>query len=192
MLQNSKTTSARGQHPPPPGRHFLSLCLYKQFNAAFSFLGDCLGRLRAHGSQELHGNGPDCSRRAGLDQHGDGLVQAVPHLLSGRLQHRTAYPTSFPVFSREFNEPVLFLKTSQTRKRRLKIYREKRKNALSYHGFWSHDLYIFHVFPSCHQSSSFRKKKKPCLLTIFNVSLPQSKGMQCRRRKNVIFLGGGI
>uniref|UniRef100_A0A8C8ATI0 Regulating synaptic membrane exocytosis 3 n=1 Tax=Otus sunia TaxID=257818 RepID=A0A8C8ATI0_9STRI len=45
--------------------------------------GDRLGRLRAHGPQVLHGDGPDRLGGARPLQRGRGLVQTLPHLLAG-------------------------------------------------------------------------------------------------------------
>ncbi|XP_077644576.1 regulating synaptic membrane exocytosis protein 3 isoform X2 [Lonchura striata] len=69
--------------------------------------GDRLGRLRAHGPQVLHGDGPDHPGGAGSLQRCLGLVQTLPHLLPGRLQHRTPDPPPLPVLPGELHQPLL-------------------------------------------------------------------------------------
>lgn len=69
--------------------------------------GDCLGGLWAHGPQVLHGHGPDRAGGAGPVQPRGWVVQTLPHLLAGRLQHRTSDSPPLPVLPGELHQPFL-------------------------------------------------------------------------------------
>lgn len=64
--------------------------------------GHCLGRLRTHGPQILHGSSSDTVRRAGPVQHGDWLVQALPSFLAGGPNSGPTDKKSFPILTGQF------------------------------------------------------------------------------------------
>lgn len=55
----------------------------------------------------LHGRGPHPAGGAGFDEHGDWLVQAVPHLLHGGPHDGASNPTLVPALPGEHGGTML-------------------------------------------------------------------------------------
>lgn len=73
-----------------------------------SSIGDRLGKLWTHGPQMLHGCGPYLMWGAGFVQHGNWLVQAVPHLLHGGPNDGPVDPAFLPALSGEHRWTMLW------------------------------------------------------------------------------------
>lgn len=88
----------------------MSVCLHDGTNIVLIFIlptDHRVGGLRPHGSQVFHGRGPDTSRRTGAVQHGDRMVQTLPHVLPRRPDLGPSDEKSVPVISGEFNGTFL-------------------------------------------------------------------------------------